>query len=125
MSSGFMAIAPAGHSRAQMPQPLRLVQVDRVGGRGLELDGRVVGAHVKQLSQATQLPHDASAPASASVATRRTGRGAEPADEHRAAILSSEDFWSVVGWWEHIAAGQPPLGVVAYAWTREAGEAAP
>jgi hypothetical protein len=47
--------------------------------------------------------------------------GAEELD----AILSSEDFWSVVGWWEHIAVGQPRLGVVAYAWTRAAGEAAP
>lgn len=39
------------------------------------------------------------------------------------AILSSSEFWDVVGWWEHIAIGQPRLGVVAYSWTRGAGEA--
>lgn len=39
------------------------------------------------------------------------------------AILASEEFWSVVGWWEHIATGQPRLGSVAYAWTRTGGEA--
>jgi hypothetical protein len=40
------------------------------------------------------------------------------------ALLASEEFWSVVGWWEHIAIGQPRLGVVAYSWTRDAGESA-
>jgi hypothetical protein len=41
------------------------------------------------------------------------------------AILASEEFWSVVSWWEHIATGQPRLGVVAYSWTRAQGETAP
>jgi hypothetical protein len=40
------------------------------------------------------------------------------------AILSSAAFWDVVGWWEHVATGQPRLGVVAYSWTRAQGETA-
>jgi hypothetical protein len=47
------------------------------------------------------------------------GDGAEELE----AILSSPEFWDVVGWWEHIAAGQPRLGAVAYSWTRDQGEA--
>jgi hypothetical protein len=31
-------------------------------------------------------------------------------------ILASEDFWSVVGWWERIADGRPRLAHVAYEW---------
>jgi hypothetical protein len=31
-------------------------------------------------------------------------------------ILASEEFWSVVPWWEDVAAGRPRLGVIAYQW---------
>lgn len=31
-------------------------------------------------------------------------------------ILAAEDFWNVVGWWEHVAAGRPRLAEVAFEW---------
>jgi len=31
-------------------------------------------------------------------------------------ILASEDFWSVVPWWEDIAIGRPRLAASTYAW---------
>jgi hypothetical protein len=31
-------------------------------------------------------------------------------------ILAHEDFWSVVGWWEHVAADMPRIADVAYEW---------
>lgn len=39
-------------------------------------------------------------------------RGPQPLQ----AILSNEDFWSVVSAWEHIAAGPPRIASVAYDW---------
>ena len=33
-------------------------------------------------------------------------------------ILAREDFWSVVSWWEHIAAGRPRIAEVAYEWRK-------
>jgi hypothetical protein len=41
------------------------------------------------------------------------------------AILASEEFWSVVSWWEHIATARPRLGVVAYSWSEDTGEGTP
>jgi hypothetical protein len=31
-------------------------------------------------------------------------------------ILARDDFWAVVGWWEHVAGGRPRLAEVAYEW---------
>jgi hypothetical protein len=31
-------------------------------------------------------------------------------------ILASDEFWTVVGWWEHIADGRPQIAEVAYEW---------
>lgn len=39
-------------------------------------------------------------------------RGPEPLQ----AILADEEFWSVLGAWEHIAAGPPRIASVAYDW---------
>jgi hypothetical protein len=42
--------------------------------------------------------------------------GLEHGPESLERVLASEDFWSVVSWWEHIAAGRPRLAEVAYEW---------
>jgi hypothetical protein len=42
--------------------------------------------------------------------------GLEKGAESLERILARDDFWAVVGWWEHVAGGRPRLAEVAYEW---------
>ena len=59
MSSGFIAIAPDGHSAAQIPQPLQYSRSIEYGARGSPVGTMALSGHMpKQLSQEKQLPQD-------------------------------------------------------------------